>query len=272
MLPDSVLHKQNGHREAPRRPSSTGELLTLVHSAPPRGSDANPDVLRFARLLQSEHPTGMPNDIALPEGVARAVARSQAALDRGELGDVRAALDALQAQADLAARVIAQLVDVVRASDARSPEPAAMRLLDVNDLLVETLGPRVRRGLAVSTVLAPELPSIAGDDRQLSDVLGALLGALAHAGEHGHAPHPIRIDTTEAPGVLRGERIVRIALASAVSGAEEARPLALDEWPDPAVRMDLYRASRIVGEHGGVLSAAALAANGIRFTIELPAV
>jgi K+-sensing histidine kinase KdpD len=52
---------------------------------------------------------------------------------------------------------------------------------------------------------------------------------------------------------------------------QEVAALAIQKSPDTPIDMDLYRAARIVKEHGGVLSAATLPSGGIRFTLELPA-
>jgi hypothetical protein len=130
-----------------------------------------------------------------------------------EVADVRATLEVIQAQADLAARVIAQLVDVVRTSFACTYEPTACQLVSLNDLVVEalgTLGERARAGGGVSVALDPKLPSVAGDSRQLRGVLHMLLVALMQEREASGDAGPITVRTSRAAGVLQGEHIARV--------------------------------------------------------------
>ena len=272
MLPDSILHKQNGHREVPRRrPAPAAELLGLSHSAPGHAADVSLDLLKFAVIVQSERPdpgrAGVAGDVsALPEALARAVTCGRDALERGALSDVRAALDVLQAQAELTARVVGQLMDAVRGDGTASYEPAAACRLNVNDLVVEALA-ALRAGLpagtALSTDLDPDLPPVDGDARLLREVLTTVLGALTRA----RTPAHLAIGTSQRLGVLRGEQIVRVSMMQLAAGV----PAPDAEYGlDAATRIGLYRASRIAGEHGGVLSAASLAAGGLRFVLELP--
>jgi signal transduction histidine kinase len=254
MRPESALHKRNGHRKVPRQAqASAGDLLRLIHSA-----------------TDQRGPTGGGDETSpLPEAVARAVERSRAAFDRGELADVRATLDVIQAQADLAARVVAQLVDVVRASFARSYEPTTRQLVSLNDLVVEALGERARAGGGVSTALDPKLPSVAADPRQIRHVLHTLLVALVQEREASGGASPITVRTSRAAGVLQGEHIARVALAGAAGQTPPAGTLTVERWPDPALALELSLASRVVNEHGGVLEATS-APGSLRFTLELP--
>jgi hypothetical protein len=284
MLPNSVLHKRNGHRELPGSGiASPGALVRLVHSAPGRSSDLSPDVLKFAVVIQSEcsmttweRQLGEDGSSA-PSAVGRALERSREAFERGELADVRAALEALQAQADMAAGVIARLTDVVRASDSRLCRASGRHLVDMNDLLVQTLGLLGGQSpwmAAVSTRLDPKLPPVAGDPRELKEVLVILMVALTRAnGADGH-PAMIAVETSLKEGVLRGESIVRVSMTDDCSQTdqEDVAPLAIQRSPGTPINMDLHRAARIVKEHGGILSATTLSSGGIRFTLELPAV
>jgi hypothetical protein len=278
MAADSVLHKRNGHRKLPRPGAmSAGELVSLVHSAPERLSDVSEDLLRFARLVQNESPSGTEaapgrEPVAFP-AVAKALGKSREAFARGELADIRASLEALQAQAALAAEVIARLTDVVRASDGRRGAPAGRRLLDVNALLEQALdgltGPR--GGLEAVARLDPAMPSVPGDPAQIADVLRAVFLAAARANQAAGRQDPITVETSHRGGVLRGESIVQVAMAAGdqmsagqpaeVPGSEPAEP-----------GTDLDRAARIVREHGGILTASGLDGGGVRFTVELPAV
>src|SRR5205823_4251276 len=156
------------------------------HSAPGQLSDLSPDLLKFAVVAQSERPTAdnrlAANDGQFPPAVARALTRSQEAFERGELPEIQAALEALRAQAALAAEVIARLTDVVGSSDTRPYGASDRCLVNVNRLLVQALdllngaSPRIA---AVSTRLDPDLPSVPGDPNQLTDVLQILLLALS---------------------------------------------------------------------------------------------
>ena len=70
------------------------------------------------------------------------------------------------------------------------------------------------------------------------------------------------------------ERVVRVVLTDdGARPAEESRLVAVDPVASgETISMDVYRAARIVREHGGVLSAASVTGGGIRLTLELPAV
>ena len=129
MLPHTVLHKRNGHRQLPRPGIvSTGQLVSLVHSAPGRPSPLSPDLLKFAVMMQSESllPDQLDQDV-FSSAVVRALARTREAFDRGELTDLRSALEALQAQADLAAGLIARLTETVPAHTCSQPRRRGRR-------------------------------------------------------------------------------------------------------------------------------------------------
>ena len=200
--------------------------------------------------------------------------RSHSVMDGGERADLRATLDDIQAQADLAARAIAKLADVARAGFACSCAPTARRLVCLNDLVVEVLralGERARAGGGVSVALDPKLPSVAGDPRQLRSVLHTLLVALMQEREVSGDANPITVHTSQAAGVLQGEHIARVALAGAAGRTPPAGTLTMERGPNPALAVPLSLASRVLDEHGGVLSATSTASS-LRFTLELPAI
>ena len=258
MQSDKTLRQRHGHRRVPLWPqSSTGELLCLIHSAP---NELGPN-------------GGSTEAVPRPDAVARVGQRSRAGCDRDDLADVQATLDAIQAKADVAGRVIAQLVDVMRASFAWSYEPAARQLVSLNELVVDAigaLGERARAGGGVSVALDPKPPSVVGDTRQLRSVLHTLLVALMQEREASGDVSPITLRTSRAAGVLQGEHIARLALAGAARRAPRAwTPTCLELWPEPARARELLHASRVVSEHGGVLTATSGAAS-LRFMLELP--
>jgi signal transduction histidine kinase len=280
MLPNTVLHKRNGHRHLPERPMlSPGDLVSLVHSAPTPVSDLDPGLLKFAAIIQSEcaAPDAVAGDrSALPPGVARAVARGREALARGEMPDVRAALDALGAQADIAAALVARLAETVQASGSRPHRPAQRALISMNALLVDTLGRFSGRAPDMATTalcLDPRLPYIAGDRRQLQEVVLVCIRAVARVHQARGRPGLIRVETSRYDGVLRGESVVRVVMTDDWRQAD-AKPVPLPAEPLPAspAQLDLCRAARTVKEHGGVLSVARVPGGGTRFTLEFPAV
>ena len=180
--------------------------------------------------------------------------------------DLRATLNDIQVQADLAARAIARLADVARAGSACvcACAPTARPLVCLNDLVVEVLralGEHGRAGGGISVALDPTLPSVAGDPRQLRSVLHTLLVALIQEREVSGVANPITVRTSQAAAVLQGEHIARVALA----GAAGRTP------PNPALAVPLSLASRVLDEHDGVLSATSTASS-LRFTLELPAI
>src|SRR5580765_3937846 len=200
--------------------------------------------------------------------------RSQAVIDGGEWADLRATLDDIQAQADLAARAIAKLADFARAGFASSCAPAARRLVCLNDLVVEVLralGERARAGGGVSVALDPELPSVAGDPRQLRSVLHTLLVALMQEREISGDANPITVHTSQAAAVLQGEHIARVALAGAAGRMPPNGTPTMKRGPNPALAVPLSLASRVLDEHGGVLCATSTVSS-LRFTLELPAI
>jgi hypothetical protein len=279
MLPHSVLHKRNGHRHLPHSGiASAGELVNLVHSAPEQSSELSRDLLKFAIIAQSERPSDSDElfgeGVGISPAVAQALSRSRDAFARGELADIRASLDALRAQAALAADVIARLTEVIRVSDARPYAPSGRRLLNVNDLLLQVVdapsglwGDNAR----VTLHLDPEVPSVAGDPAQVAELLRILLSALARESEGSDAPGEITAETSHRDGVLRGEKVIRVALLAEHPYLSEPADSVHGRRPGPDPAADIDRAARIAKEHGGILFPAAFAA-GHGFTLDLPAV
>lgn len=276
MLPKIVFHKSNGHRHLPRPGALTaGQIVGLVHSDPGRLSDLSQDLVRFAAFVQSERPAT--EGQSLPSALAKALRRTRKAFERGELSDVQLALEALQAQAEAAARIVARLTEAAGASDEEPIRDTERRLVNLNELILKTVG-RLAGATAVSSRLDPGLPQIAGDPRRLQYVLKVLIAAVASAMEAAGRPGVITVETSHGEGVLRGERVVRLLMTDDYSQVlEQVRPVPVLSFARPehsgsGADADLRRAARLVREHGGVLCAAGLAGGGVCFTLDLPAV
>ncbi len=281
MLPKVVLHKRNGHRHpaAGARTSSLGDMLRLVHSVREPAPKPSVEMVKFANVVRTEKATALLDQTAreidsLQLALADVLAQTHEVFERGELGEVRATLEAFRAQADLAAHMMGKLV---AAAESRAPE---RRLVNVNDLVAKTLDlmrPRLA-GLAVESHRDPRLSWVVGNARQLQQALTTLLGYASQAALVEGRPGTIVVETAREHAVLSGEEVLSIrisndglgltpeALSTIRRGA--AAPAALPEGPD----LDLYLACQIVSEHGGVLSADNLPEGGARFIVELPAV
>jgi signal transduction histidine kinase len=280
MLPKSVLHKRNGHRHLPRPGAlSAGQIAGLVHSDPGRLSDLSQDLVRFAAIVQSEHPGAQGQ--SLPSALAKALKRTRKAFERGELSDVRLALEALQAQVEAAVRIVARLTEAAGASDGEPTWDTECRLVNLNDLIIQTVGRLAGQPAGTTSVsgrLDPGLPRIAGDPRRLQHVLMVLIAAVGRAMGAAGRPGVITVETSHGEGVLRGERVVRLLMTDDYSKVlEQVRPVpvlpfARSEPSDAGADADLRRAARLVREHGGVLCAASFAGGGVCFTLDLPAV
>lgn len=279
MFPRVLLHKRNGHRHLPEsKDLSPGEIIRLVHSDRQRSSKPTVDLLKFAKIVKSETPVALREEVAGQMGLpnpplTEALARTHAAFARGELADVREALEALQARADLAARMVTRLAASARTRTSEAGFASERRLVSLNALAAETLSllaTRLEGGVSVASRLDPELPPIVANSRQLQQVLVALISyagqAMAAAGKAG----TITVETSHRGGVLRGEGIVRARVADDGPGIPERllsrifQPLST---PGP-----LALVSRIVAEHGGVIWAENLPGGGACFTLEFPAV
>lgn len=268
MLPESVKRPPKKARPE-TMPASAARLLR--EQADPRRADVHVDLLRFAALV-GDVPAIDGEPGGLVEAVAGAVSQTRRALAPADLAEVRATLEVIRAEADSTSRVIAQLGDLVRGQ--RSAPAPVVRLVNLNDLVIEALGvlgARARLGAGVSAVLDHALPSVAGDPVELREAIHAILVAPMRARETSPSPGGIAVRTSHETGVLRGERTVRVAVAGTERPAGDAA-LSVERWPDPALRLSIYLASRVAHQHGGVLTASAPADGGLALSFELPAV
>lgn len=264
MVPKGVLHKRNGHRHPPGgEPLSPGDVIRMVHADLRPSPPPTHDTLKFAQVVGSER-LGALTDQATREvdgmraSLAETLARTVEAFQRGELADFRQALDALAAQADLATRMVAHLGAAARQREAAPVAESRRRLVDVNALLTEALD-RLAAGagapVPVDSRMDPALRPVAGDPAQLREVLAAALAEVP-AG----AAQAVVVETANREGAVRGEGIVRVEITRPVSASPAGGGAALGG------------VARLVTEHGGALSVAEVPGQGVRVTIELPAI
>jgi signal transduction histidine kinase len=274
MIPKVVMHKRNGHRQRPPgQDASLAEVIRLLHSVRDHSPRPSFDLLKFGNVVRSETTAALVDQAAqafdgLQFALTTLVAQTQRRFDRGEMVDVRETLDALRAQADAAGRMMARLVSAVETRG------ADRRLLNLNEVVVRMLDVlRARLGTAVTVAshLDPELPWVVGNAGQLEAALVAVVTRVRGAGGASH----IVIETSHVPGVVRGERVVRLGVQTDGSALPEelVASLAVGEGGAPAEGgdADVDLAARVVRAHGGVVAAGNLPAGGARVTIELPA-
>jgi len=277
MLPKSLLHKRNGHRHLPQSGvPSTGQILGLVHRDQDRPLELSADLVRFAAIIQSERPADhweqiVTDGMSLPSALATALTRTREAFQRGELSDLRLALEGLQVQAEAAARIIARLTSLP------DPRGSECSLLSLNDLAIRALDPMTET-TPVSRRLDPRLPWIAADPGRMHEVLTILFGAVGRIREAAGRSGAITVETTHGDGVLSGERVVRLLVTDdygqAVDRLQPVPVLSVQHagTPEAGTGADLRRAARLVKEHGGVLCSAPLPGGGVCFTLDLPGV
>jgi signal transduction histidine kinase len=262
MAPRVVLHKLNGHRRAPDDPvTSPGEVVRMVRSdrIPPVMPAS--DRIAGARAVRREKRSALLDQVArgiesLRSSLSAVLARTQAAFDRGVLPDVQEALRAIEAQAEMAARLVEKLSAAVRLRS------GARRLLDVNETIAEVLAeltPRLPPTVQVVTGLDPRLPRVLGDSRLLQQALADVISCTGQAMGEAPTPGTITVETSHSDRLLQGEAVVRVRITSAWPAA-----------PTTSTAPGLARASMIVAEHGGGFSVEDLPA-GAGITIELRA-
>jgi signal transduction histidine kinase len=256
MLPKSVLHKKNGHARPPAAVSTTSaEMLHRVHSVrEPVAPRIGADLLRFAHLIRTERTAVLFAQAAhevdgLRSGMREVLARTRQSLDGGRLDDVRAMLERLREDADGVARLVGLLA---AAAEADAGERRPLNVEDVIDRALEL--PALRpAGLTVVRQSETDLPPVAGYQRQLRQMLVALLagGGVAEAG-------PVTIETSSRDGAVPGQRVVRVRIV-------DERPRAV---PGEAA---LRQAQGIARHHGGSLTVESAGDDRRTFIIDLPA-
>ena len=261
MLPKVVHHKQNGHTHTPTA-QSRGDVIRAVHSVPAQGPSVTASLLRFASIVSSERAAALLADVTrhvdgVEMALTAALAKTRMDIDRGGFTDVREQLDGLRAHVERTARMVNRLIAAAE-QDARGAT-----LIDVNALVVAALeGVRARRdtGVAVVMRLAPGLPSVPG---QPAALLGAVRDALSLVDAADTlARDTFTVETATVTPAMVGEPIVRIRIT--------AGPLA----PATAAQLEheaiLADASRIVAEHGGIMSVAVGDGAALTITVDLP--
>jgi signal transduction histidine kinase len=267
MLPKIVVHKKNGHHHAPaKRAPSVGDLLRQVHS----GSQAvkpTYKLLKFATAVRTEKRTALLEQAVrrvdgLSSGLNAALARTEAAFERGELSELRETLESLRIQAGEATRLFARLL---AGAETRT---SSHGLVAVNDLLASA-AERASAivGSPVGTHLDASAPSIIGNVGRLERALATFAAALKGS-------RPVSIEAAQMDGVILGEMIVRVTVSGdsplppAAAALGGRAPLA-----EPAAEaLDVHLARQIVAEHGGTVSLMPDADGGSAIRIELPAV
>lgn len=265
MLQKILLHKKNGHRTTPHAELSPGEVIRLVHSDTESVPRSTADLLRFVQIVASEKTAD-----GDPEALANALATTQDAFERGELADVRAALERLHAQADLATEMIGQLVSSVQRRAADGKRDGLRRVVDLIDVVADTLALLGSESWSVPVVPQHASPPsrLVGNAPELQEVLGSLITytmqVLTATGMGG----AITVETSSAESVIDGERLVRVR----IRGERAAdRPLAGHRAEREVNQIDLYLASKIVTDHGGSIAAESLPCGGASFVLEFPA-
>ena len=259
MLPKTLLHKKNGHAHAPQRDLGPGDMLRLVHGAHEDAPRPTRDLMRFVHLVRTEKAATLLAEAArevdgLQSALGVALAETEAAFARGELGDVRSLLEAFRAEADAVTRTVTKLV---ASAFSRASE---RQVVDVNEVVARAVGLlRYRLGdrVAIRYHAGAPLPPIAANPAEIEELLVAIAATVA---PDGGATAAVTVDTECVRGAIRGEDGVRVRIV--IAGA------ALDERAPEAVA----RATDIARNHGGVLVMEPLADDSRRFTLELPGV
>jgi signal transduction histidine kinase len=281
MLPEGTLHKRNGHHRHPTETPSPRALLHLVHSEGSRDSAAPSwDALRFAKIVQTEKLAPIETDIAreldrLAAPLATVLARTREAFARGELADVREALESFEARAREAARLVTRLAAATHQQELRH------HIVDVNAVVVEALDrleARPDAPFALVRGLEPELPRVLGHPGLLGQVVTALIAACERLLVEGGKTATVRVETSAREGVVRGEPIVQVRIVAAGAGLEDlevprVRPVMMSRHvEETSTGRALQAAAWIAAEHGGVVVVERLADGAIRFGLELSAV
>ena len=258
MLPKVVHHKQNGHTHTPTA-QSRGDVIRAVHSVSAQGPSVTASLLRFASIVSSERAAALLADVTrhvdgVEMALTAALAKTRMDIDRGGFADVREQLDGLRAHVERTARMVTRLIAAAE-QDARGAT-----LINVNALIVAALeGVRERRDAAGAVVirLAPALPSVPG---QPAALLGAVRDALSLV--DARTSDTFTVETVTVTPAMVGEPIVRIRIT-----AERLAPATAAQLEHGDMLAD---ASRIVAEHGGIMSVAVGDGPALTITVDLP--
>lgn len=264
MLQKILLHKRNGHRTAHAAELSPGEVIRLVHSDIESTSRSTADLLRFVQIVASEKAAD-----GDPEALAQALAATHDAFERGELADVRAALDRLHAQADRATEMIGQLVTSVQRRARDGKRDGLRRVVEVADVVADTFALLGSESWSVPvTHRSGDAPTrLVGNAPELQEALGTLITYTMQIVTAMGTAGAIAVESSSEESVIRGQRLVRIC----IRGERADQPLRGHRVVREVNQIDLYLASKIVTDHGGSIAAESLACGGARFVLEFPA-
>lgn len=276
MLTRAVLQPLRVVSEGARRVGA-GDL---AHRVPVTSSDEIGDLARRFNEMAA--------DLERQEALRQAMVADIAHELRTPLAVIRAQVEALQdgvfdySEANLRpihdqVLLLGRLVDDLR--ELALAEAGRLRLerseLDPRELvdraLTAFLADATESGVALSAVVAPDVPSVEGDPQRLEQVLGNLLSnAIRHTGPGGSVAVRVSVE---------GEWVA-IAVEDSGSGIAPADlPHVFDRFyrADPArskadggTGLGLSIAKRLVEAHGGSVSVASAPGEGSTFTVRLP--
>lgn len=192
------------------------ELVRAFDELQARVAAAENDLLQAEKVaLLGQLASGIAHELGTPLNVIRA--RAELAIDRlGEHPEVRGQQIVLE-QVDHVSRLISHLLDYVRiAPPVTEPIPPARALTTVAELLAVEAE---RRGVAIATEAAPDLPPLRADPGQLQQVLVNLAINALDACERGGR---VTVRARAAPAAPPGAPAVLLEVEDDGAGIEPA--------------------------------------------------
>ena len=274
MLPRIVLHKRNGHSHVPAKSDVTPDRVLLMVHAPPweRGGPAR-DLLRFAALVRSEKPRAFVEQAArridgLRLFISEALARTRAAFDRGDLSDVRSAIESIRAQSDAAASIVRALIGTLPPGDAERV------VVDLSMLLEGVLGPlrlRLQGRLPVEPHLEPGLPRVLGSPTHLQQALATFVGFVADDITSSGTSGRLLLEIVRGGSTDHAPRLVEVHIRAEGASSPDAADTE-GEPIDVGREAGLALACHVLSAHRGAVSARRFGPGRVAVVLELPAV